>query len=143
PVDASEDSVNNPLRVLCARVVRRDDDVITQPRRHLPHQRTFARITISTATKHCNQTPSGFRSHELQDLLKGVWSMGVIHKHREILAAINTLKAPWHACELRNALRNGPGVNIEGNGRGDPSQEIVDVVTSDQGRSDLQLSLRG
>src|SRR5262245_36888375 len=60
-----DNGVNNALRLLSARIVRRDNGVITQSGRYLPHQRTLARVAVTTTTKHGNQTPGGFCPHEL------------------------------------------------------------------------------
>src|SRR5262249_35114938 len=60
-----DDCVNNALRVLRARIVGRDDGVITQPGDHLSHQRTLPRITIPTAPKYRDQTTRCFRPYEL------------------------------------------------------------------------------
>ena len=69
--------------------------------------------------------------------------MRVVHKHREILTAIDTLQAPGDALELCNAPDDRSSVDIESNGDRYPSQQVVDIMASHQGRGDLELPLRG
>src|SRR5262249_20796911 len=116
PCYTGDNRINNPLWVLGAWIIRGNNGVMAQPGRHLPHQGTLARVAVPTATKHGDQTTRGFRSHELQHLLQGVWGMRVIHKDREVLTAIDTLQASWHPLQLCDALRDRPRVDIQGNG---------------------------
>src|SRR2546425_12211693 len=73
--------VEDPLRILGARIVRRDDRDVRESHGHGAHRGPLAAVAIASRTEHDNQPALGEGAQRLECPREGLWRVGIIAQY--------------------------------------------------------------
>src|SRR5215467_5097754 len=140
--DADLHFVNDSHRILRSRIIRRQDDDVALLHGCAAHLGTFATITIPAAAEHGDDSMSfhGLRGRQQSD--QCIWSMGVIHDDREVLAGRHTLESTGHIHDPGRSLLYLGWCRAGMQSHTDGAKQVIDVVLADQTAFDRERSSR-
>ena len=137
---AAEDLVDDRLRRLRARVVRRDDHAVGQPRRDLPHQRPLGAVAVAAGAEHRDHAPGGELARRRQHLLERPRLVRVVDEHREALPLGDRLHAARHGHDGTQRLRHPLEREPERVAGGHRDERVGGVEAAAQRQLDLGLA---
>ena len=142
--DAALNLLDDLPGILAARVVGGDDDEIAQPSGHRAHERPLGPIAVAAAAEHRDQPAAGQRPRRLEQVAQRVVGVGVVDDDRHpVLVARNDLKASGHALERLNSAFDRIERQIERHAGRGGGENVVDVRTADEPRTQAQRAARG
>ncbi len=124
---AGDDLGDDRLRVLRARVVRRDDHDVGQLARRGAHQRSLAAVAVAAGAEDADHAPVAERARRAQHVGQRVRRVGVVDDEREVLALVDRLEAARHARRRAQAGGDRVVADAERARRGDRAQRVEDV----------------
>ena len=83
-------------RVFLARIIRRDDGVVSEAICHLRHQRTLLAVAIAAAAENGNQALRLQFTQSFENIPERVGRVRVIDEHLELSPGWNQFQAPRH-----------------------------------------------
>jgi hypothetical protein len=141
-LDPFGDLSDNRVAIFKARVFIGEHNQIAELCSRLALDRPLLAIALPSASKDRNQAPISKRSNDPHQLLKRARRMGIVDKHSEWLALINTFHAATNAGHL--AERGERQINIDTLRQSDSEgrQRIMDVEIAGQAQLVTILSAR-
>lgn len=119
--DAGQHLVHDGPRIFRTRVVRGHDDAVREAERRLQHQRSLPAITIAAAAEHRAQAgPAELASQRFsrgaEDLLEGVWIVGVVDEDQ----LLPRMKDPLHPARHAPKAMQRLDPHVESDARREP-----------------------
>ena len=88
--DAALNFLDDPHRILAARIVRGDHDEVAQPSGYGAHQRTLRAIAIAAAAEHRDQRPLRQRPRGLEQIPQRIVGVRVVDDDGDFVLGVET-----------------------------------------------------
>ena len=132
-----QDVLDDRERLLAARVVGRDDDVVGPLHGDRAHHGPLAAVAVAPGAEHADDPAVAEPAGRLEHGVERVGRVRVVDDDRERLALVDRLEPTGHAGHRPDALRQVLVVDIEEDARRDDAQHVLDVEAAAQRRLDL------
>src|SRR3954452_5068493 len=135
---ALQDLGDDRLRVLVARVVRRDDHDVGLVAGDRAHERPLRAVAVPAGAEHDDEAPARERARGAQHVVERVGRVGVVDEHRERLALVDRLEAARHAHGPGEAVGDRRIVEPQRARRGHRAEHVQHVEAPRQRRVQLE-----
>ena len=134
---ALQDVLDDRERILAARVVGRDDDVVGPLHGDGAHHGPLAAVAVASGAEHADHPAVAELAGRLEHDVERVGRVRVVDDDRERLALVDRLEPAGHAGHRPHALGQVVVVDVEQDARGDHAEDVLDVEPPAQRRLDL------
>src|SRR5262249_32775581 len=128
---ADQDFIDDRVRPLRARIVRRDPRAIREARRDLAHDRPLATIAIATAAEDDPESATRQLARGREHALESVGSMRIVDDDQERLARADLLEASGHGADGAERPGDRRRLEVERQSHADGTEQVHDVVLAD------------
>lgn len=133
---SSQDGGADGFRLLAARIVVGDDDMIGILDRDRPHQRPLAGVAIAAGAEDDDELASGVGPQRLQRLRQRVRLVGVIDEDRRAVMFADALQPAFCTFEMFEACEHFVRRATGANGQACGDQGVLDLEFADQRKLD-------
>ena len=131
---AGDDLVDDRLRILAARVVRRDHRDVGELGGDTPHHRPLLAVAVAAGADDHQHPAVGEVARRVEHVRERLRLVRVVDEHRERLPLVHGLQPPRHAAQRLDAVRNRLGRHVQQSRKRDRREDVLDVEAAAQVR---------